>query len=57
MNKQLVFKLVGVVVPVLVAIAGMVYGDVTPMVHDLCGALLPSGSMKAPPAGDAGAAR
>lgn len=53
MNKQLVFKLVGVVVPVLVAIAGMVYGDVTPMVHDLCGVLLP----KAPPAGDAGAAR
>lgn len=42
MNKQLIFKIVGVVVPLVVAALGLVYGDVTPIVQDICEAALPS---------------
>lgn len=55
MKKQLVLKLVGVIVPVAVAIAGMLYGDVTPVIRDLCEAALPAGAFG--PQVDAGAAR
>lgn len=42
MNRQLVFKTVGVVIPLVVAVLGVVYGDVTPVIRDLCEAALPA---------------
>lgn len=44
MNKQLVIKLVGVIIPVAVAIAGLLYGDVTPAIRGFCEAALPAGA-------------
>lgn len=55
MNKQLVLKLVGIIVPVAVAIAGVLYGDVTPTIRGFCEAALPAGAFGHEV--DAGAAR
>lgn len=42
MNRQLILKVAGVVVPLVVALAGILYGDVTPVIRDLCEAALPA---------------
>lgn len=55
MNKQLVFKLVGIIVPLVVTIAGLFYGDVTPAIRGFCEAALPAGAFGHQV--DAGAAR
>ncbi len=55
MNKQLIIKVIGVVVPVVVALTTILYGDVTPMIRDLCEAALPAGAFGHEV--DAGAAR
>lgn len=41
--------------PLAVALAGIFYGDVTPVIRDLCEAALPAGAFG--PEVDAGAAR
>lgn len=45
MNKNLALKMAGVAVPLIVALAGMFYGDVTPVIRDLCEAALPAGTL------------
>ena len=55
MNKQLILKIAGVTVPLLVALAGIFYGDVTPVIRDLCEVALPAGAFG--PQVDAGAPR
>lgn len=55
MNKQTILKVAGVIVPLLVALAGILYGDVTPTVRAICEAALPAGTMVKEV--DAGAAR
>ncbi len=54
-TKQLALKTVGVVVPLLVALAGIMYGDVTPTIRTICESVLPAGSLVREV--DAGAAR
>jgi hypothetical protein len=45
MNKSTVIKLVGAAAPIVLGILGYLYTDVTPVVRDICGALLPFGSV------------
>lgn len=45
MNKQLVLKVAGVVIPLAMALAGIFYNDVTPIVRSICEAALPTGTL------------
>jgi hypothetical protein len=62
-SKQytLFFKIAAGVVPVIMAAAGYFYGDITPVVRDVCGTLLPAGTVVTRPSvtviQDAGAPR
>lgn len=40
MSKQLVLKIAGIVVPVVVALAGVFYGDIKPTIKSFCDAAL-----------------
>jgi len=40
------FKTAAALVPLLMALASWLFGDVQPMVRDVCSALLPPGSVK-----------
>lgn len=44
-SKQTLLKVTGVVVPLLVALAGILYGDITPTIRGFCEAALPAGSL------------
>lgn len=46
MNKSTVIKLIGAAAPIVLGILGYLYTDVTPVVRDVCGALLPFGSVQ-----------
>lgn len=41
MNKNTVLKVIGIVAPLLVAVAGLFYGDVEPTIRAICDAALP----------------
>lgn len=47
MNKTYatVFKVAMVLAPVVMGLLGYAYGDVTPVVYDVCQSLLPNGSI------------
>jgi len=55
------FKIAMMVSPVLMAVLAYFFGDVTPVVRDVCNALLPSDGVETRPStttvGDAGAPR
>ncbi len=55
MNKQLILKIGGIVVPLVVAVASILYGDITPTIRAVCEAALPAGAFGHQV--DAGAAR
>ena len=59
MTKNVILKIAGVVIPLVVAVTGILYGDVTPVIRDLCEAALPAGAFghQVDATGDAGAAR
>jgi len=54
-TKRLLLKTTGVVVPLLVALAGVMYGDISPTIRTICEAVLPPGTLVHEV--DAGAAR
>lgn len=45
------FQIAGVVVPLVMAAVGFFYGDIQPIVRDVCGTLLPKGSLVVTDAG------
>lgn len=54
-NYKLAFKIAAGVIPVVMAVVGAIYGDVTPVVRDLCTTALPTGSVAPAIEADAGA--
>ncbi len=55
-NYRLGFQLAALVVPVIMALAGVFWGDITPIARDFCSVVLPAGSLTPLPT-DAGAPR
>jgi hypothetical protein len=45
MNKHLALKVTGVAIPLVVALAGILYGDITPTIRSICEAALPTGTL------------
>lgn len=57
-NYKLAFKLAAAVVPIIMGVVGAYFGNVQPVVRDVCALLLPVGtSIQVPSQADAGAPR